>query len=105
MPYDALLCRLSAIKVTLANASPALLGGRRTARSLGHRVNRALRAVEIARSGRRVAKKLAVASRQLARFLARLRHDLDTGRLDATIGARLLDLGTLAAAQIQTLGP
>ena len=102
-PYDTLLCRLSAIKLTLKNSSSGSLGGRRTSRSLRRRAARALRAIEIARSGRRVAKKLGAASHQRARFLGRVQRGLDGGRLDATIGARLLDLGTLAAAQIQSL--
>jgi hypothetical protein len=102
-PYDTLLCRLSAIKLTLHDASRPSLGGRRAARSLGRRAARALRAVEIARRGHRVAKKLDTARRQLTRFLRRVQRGLEQGRIDATIGARLLDLGTLAAAQIETL--
>ena len=102
-PYDTLLCRLSAIKLTLATASPGSLGGRRAARSLRRRTARVLRAIEIARSGRLVARKLDAASRQLARFLGRVQRGLETGRLDAAIGARLLDLGTVAAAQIEGL--
>jgi len=104
-PYDTLLCRLSAIRVTLDDASRGSLGGRRAARSLGRRAARALRSVEIARSGHRVAKKLDAASRQLTRFLGRVQRGLEQGRIDATIGARLLDLATLAAAQIETLRP
>jgi hypothetical protein len=102
-PYDTLLCRLSAIQLTLANASRGELGGRRAAQSLRRRAERALRAIEVARSGRRVAKKLGAASHQLARFLDRVRRGLETGRLDATIGARLLDLATVAAAQVEAL--
>jgi hypothetical protein len=104
-PYDTLLCRLSAIKLTLQETSPRLLGGRRAARSLKRRTAQSLRAVEVARSGRRVAKKLGIASHQLARFLRRVQHTLDKGRLDAAIGTRLLGLGTAAAAQIETLRP
>jgi hypothetical protein len=104
-PYDALLCRLSAIEATLANAGTASLGGARTARSLRRRADRTLRAVEIARSGRRVAKKLGVASRQLGIFLNRVRRGLESGRVDATIGARLLDLGTTAGIEIESLRP
>jgi hypothetical protein len=102
-PYDALLCRLSAMKLTLQDASPASLGGRHTARSLRRRAARALRAVEVARGGRHVDQKLAAASRQLGRLLARVQRGLEKGNLDATIGARLQSLGTLAASQIEGL--
>jgi hypothetical protein len=102
-PYDTLLCRLSAIRLTLQDASPASLGGRSTARSLRRRAARALRAVEVARGGRRVEKKLAAASRQLGRLLARVQRGLDKGNLDAAIAARLQNLGTQAAAQIEGL--
>jgi hypothetical protein len=62
-----------------------------------------LAAVEIARSGKRVAKKLAVASVQLARLLARVQRRLDQGRFDPTIAARLVDLGATAASEIEAL--
>jgi hypothetical protein len=104
-PYDALLCRLSAIRLTVEDASPASLGGRRVARSLRRRAARALRAVEIARSGRRVEKKLAAATRHLDRLLLRIQRGLDKGNLDATLATRLQTLGTQAIAQIQTLTP
>jgi len=102
-PYDTLLCRLSAIRLTLQDASPASLGGRRTARSLRRRAARALRAVEVARTGRRVEQKLVAASRQLGRLLTRVQRGLEKGRLDATIGTRLQNLATQAAAQIEGL--
>ncbi len=102
-PYDSLLCRLSAMGLTIETASPASLGGRRTARSLRRRAARVLSAVEIARSGERVAKKLDVASVQLARLLARVQRRLDHGHFDPTIAARLLDLGTQAASEIEAL--
>jgi len=102
-PYDALLCRLSAIGLTIESAPSASLGGRRTARSLRRRAARVLAAVEIARSGERVAKKLGIASVQLARLLARVQRRLDKGRFDPAIAARLLDLGARAAAEIEAL--
>jgi hypothetical protein len=104
-PYDALLCRLSAIRLTVDDASPASLGGRRVARSLRRRATRTLRAVEVARSGRRVEKKLATATRQLDRVLLRVQRSLDRGNFDLTIATRLQTLGTQAIAQIQTLTP
>lgn len=102
-PYDALLCRLSAISLTIETSSPASLGGKRTARSLRRRAGRVLAAVEIARSGERVAKKLGVASVQLARLLARVQRRLAQGRFDPTIATRLMDLGNTAASEIEAL--
>ena len=104
-PYDGLLCRLSAIRLTVDDASPTSLGGRRVARSLRRRATRTLRAVEIARSGRRVEKKLATATRQLDRLLLRVQRSLDKSNFDPTIATRLQTLGTQAIAQIQNLTP
>jgi hypothetical protein len=101
--YDALLCRLSGIKLAVQASSPRMLGGRSTARRLSRRIMRTLRAVEVARSGRRVAHKLGAAGRQLARLLRSVQRGLDRGVIDATLGARLLDLGGGAAAEIDAL--
>ena len=102
-PYDVVLCRLSAIGLAVETSSPVSLGGKRTARNLRRRAARALAAVETARSGERVAKKLGVASVQLARLLARVQRRLDQGRFDPALAARLLDLGNRAAAEIEAL--
>jgi hypothetical protein len=59
--------------------------------------------VETARRGERVAKKLGVASVQLARLLARVQRRLAQGRFEPTLAARLLDLGNRAAAEIEAL--
>jgi hypothetical protein len=50
-----------------------------------------------------VAKKLGVASVQLARLLARVQRRLGQGRFDATIAARVLELGATAASEIEAL--
>jgi hypothetical protein len=101
--YDALLCRLSALQLSLTEAPADRLGGKKAARRLARRAPRALRAVEQARAGRRVEKKLAAALRQVAALIVGVQRGLDRGRIDSTLGTRLLDLGTAAAGDLRAL--
>jgi hypothetical protein len=97
--YDLVLCRLAAMRDLIERAAMT----KPIVRSLSRRLARLEVLVNAARGGRRPAKKLKAAERQLAGLVRVLRRSLQRDKVDATLAERLLDLAGGAANETRAL--
>jgi hypothetical protein len=101
--FDGVDCYLDALSDTLSMQSPDALGGRKAARALARRVDRARRLVQLARRKRHPLPTLRRAKRQLRSFRAKASRGQRRQRIAKQVGDRLLALAGEASATIERL--
>jgi hypothetical protein len=97
------ICRVTAIAQTLAEAPPSALGGKLRAKRLRAKVTHIRTLVEAAGRPRRRTKSLRAADRQLAGLLNLVGRALDRGKIDHDVAARVLGLGGGASSEVKEL--
>jgi hypothetical protein len=100
---DAVVCRLSLLRALLQGTPASSLGGKHAARRLKGRVVKALGLVETARKGRRVAKKLKAAARQLDRLERSVRKAMGRGKIQPSLAESIIDLAGSAGVELKRL--